>query len=99
MKTGEALKRFRKAFNLNQKSVAEVTGLLPQSYSRYENGQYPPTVPMLLALADTYGVTTDYLLGRTDEPRPAPDNEVLIDAMLGCRDLIQQALDAKVKSV
>ena len=96
MKTGEALKRFRKTFNLNQKTVAEVTGLLPQSYSRYENGQYPPTVPMLTALADTYGVTTDYLLGRTDEPYPAPDTTTLIEAMLGCRDLIQKALDSRV---
>ncbi len=96
MKTGEALKRFRKEFNLNQRTVAQVTGLLPQSYSRYESGQYPPTVPMLTALADTYGVTTDYLLGRSDAPYPAPDNAALINTMLECRDLIQRTLDNKV---
>lgn len=98
METGEALKRFRNAFGLNQRDVAETVGIFPQSYSRYEKGQFPPTVPMLLALSKKYNVTTDYLLGLSDEPRPAPDNQTLIDALLGCRSLIQTALDDKVKT-
>lgn len=68
MTTGEALKRFRRDFRLNQRTVAQKVGVLPQAYSRYETDQYPPTVPLILKLADEYGVTTDYLLGRSDEP-------------------------------
>lgn len=70
MTTGEALKRFRREFKLSQKTVAQTVEVLPQVYSRYENDQRSPTVPLLIKLADEYGVTTDYLLGRSDEPRP-----------------------------
>ncbi|MBO4779055.1 MAG: helix-turn-helix transcriptional regulator [Selenomonadaceae bacterium] len=97
MTTGEALKRFRQEFGLKQKTVAQQVGVLPQVYSRYENDQRPPTVAILMTLAKAYGVTTDYLLGLTDTPRPAPDNAALLNALLDCRDLIQSALDTKVK--
>lgn len=98
MTTGEALKRFRYEFGLSQKAVSQKVGVLPQAYSRYENDQRPPTIAILMKLADEYGVTTDYLLGRSGTPRPAPDNAKLLEALLGCRDLIQTALDEKVKS-
>lgn len=101
MTTGEALKRFRREFGLNQRTVAQLVGVLPQAYSRYETGQYPPTVPLILKLADEYGVTTDYLLGRSDEPRPKslpPDSAQLLNTLLGCRDLIQETLDNRAKA-
>ena len=98
MTTGEALKRFRYEFGLSQKTVAQQVKVLPQVYSRYETDQRSPTVELLMTLADVYNVTTDYLLGRSDTPRPAPNNEQLLNALLGCRDLIQSALDSKVKS-
>ena len=101
MTTGEALKRFRRDFGLHQKTVAQKVGVIPQVYSRYENDQRPPTVPLLIALAQAYDVTTDYLLGLTDEPRPKslpPDSARLMDTILGCRDLIQSALDERAKA-
>lgn len=97
MTTGEALKRFRREFGLNQRTVAQLVGVLPQAYSRYETGQYPPTVPLILKLADEYGVTTDYLLGRSENPRPLTDSSRLLTALLDCRDVIQSALDDRAK--
>lgn len=38
-----------------------------RTYQRYENAEREPDATALLALADYFGVTTDYLLGRTDE--------------------------------
>ena len=98
MTTGEALKRFRREFGLNQRTVAQLVGVLPQAYSRYETDQYPPTVPLLVKLADKYGVTTDYLLGRSDTPRPSSDSSQLLAALLDCRDVIQTALDNRAKA-
>lgn len=38
-----------------------------RTYQRYENAEREPDATALLALADYFGVTTDYLLGRTNE--------------------------------
>ncbi len=38
-----------------------------KSYCRYESGEREPTVSVLVRIADFYNVTTDYLLGRSDE--------------------------------
>lgn len=44
-------------------------------------------------IADAFDVSTDYLLGRSDEPRPKPADAILVDAIINCRDSIQQVLD------
>ena len=36
------------------------------------DGEYSPNIVTLCNIADAYGVTTDYLLGRTEEKEPAP---------------------------
>ena len=66
----EALKRFRTEYNLSQADVAEKLGIFPQSYSRYESGKYLPALPVIIKMADTFDVSTDYLLGRRDTPKP-----------------------------
>ena len=69
MTIAESLKRFRKEFKLNQKHVAETLGIKQQSYQVYESKTIP-SATVILKLADAYDVSTDYLLGRSDEPRP-----------------------------
>lgn len=101
MTIAESLKRFRREFKLNQKEVAETVGMVPQAYYRYESGKYIPQADLIITLADAYGVTTDYLLGRSDEPRPKslpPDSAQLLNTLLGCRDLIQTTLDNRAKA-
>ena len=70
MTVGDAFKRFRKHLNLSQTDVARTLKMKQQSYSRFERGESSPRVDDLLNLADTYGVSVDYLLGRSDEPHP-----------------------------
>ena len=53
---------------LLQKQVAEGSGIPLRTYRRYENGEREPTMSALVALADFFKVSTDYLLGRTDNP-------------------------------
>ena len=62
------LKELRNAIPLTQQEVADKLGLDRVSYARYENGTRIPTIETLEKLSDYFGVTTDYLLGRTDIP-------------------------------
>lgn len=67
------LRRFndlREDHDLTKKAVAEYLGIHPNVYSRYENGVREFPVEIVLKLADYYKVSTDYLLGRTDNPAP-----------------------------
>lgn len=49
--------------------VSELCGLGSGAVRRYERGESKPTSDALIALADFYSVSTDYILGRTDDPR------------------------------
>mgnify|MGYP002511932914 FL=1 len=63
------LLELRSERDLSRRVVAASTGMTERTYQRYENAERDPSAPVLLALADYYDVTTDYLLGRTDEPK------------------------------
>ncbi len=44
--------------------VADAIHISVRTYQRYENNEREPTAPVLVALADFYGVSIDYLTGR-----------------------------------
>lgn len=56
--------------DLAKKTVAAYLGIHPTVYSRYEKGVRDFPVEIIIKLADYYHVSTDYLLGRTDDPTP-----------------------------
>ena len=87
-----SLKRFRKQFGLNQKDVAAVLGITIQAYQNYEYGKGSPSSVGIFKLADAYDVSTDYLLGRSDEPRPVPADKIMIEKIASCRNSIQELL-------
>ncbi len=64
----ERLKEIRKGQHATQKQVASAIGTTEQNYQRYERGSQQPTLPVLLALADFFDVSLDYLVGRSDDP-------------------------------
>lgn len=64
-KTGEILMELRKEKGLGQKELAKLWNLSIATISNYENDIHAPDLNMLCEIADFYGVTTDYLLGRT----------------------------------
>ncbi len=73
METKEILKRLRENKGYSIQDVSEKTGISYSVYQKYESGVRGVGVPALSKLADFYGVTTDYLLGRdTAEPPPDP---------------------------
>jgi transcriptional regulator with XRE-family HTH domain len=66
------IKDLREDQDLNQKELAKILNLSQRSYSHYENGTRKIPLDILVALADFYGCSTDYLLGRTKGKSKAP---------------------------
>lgn len=46
--------------------MADILGISQPSYIRYENDTSEPTQETLVKIADTFDVSVDYLLGRSD---------------------------------
>lgn len=55
---------------MTQKAVAAQLNMQPNVYRRYEKGKREIPVWAVIKLAEFYHVSTDYLLGRTDDPAP-----------------------------
>lgn len=66
----DTMKLLRESKKLTKKQVADAIGITERAYITYEYGQRDVSTDTLQKLADFYGVTTDYLLGR--EPAPDP---------------------------
>lgn len=64
----DALRRFRKKYKLTQKQAAEIAGVTERVFQSYEYGKVVPSVLVLIALADYFEVSLDYLVGRSDDP-------------------------------
>ena len=65
---GDKLKSLRKQRNLTQKLVFTAVGLSERNYQSLEYGTIKPSYDTLIALADYFDVSLDYLVGRTDNP-------------------------------
>ena len=55
-----------------QQQIADYLNIKQNTYSQYEIGVLNYPVDTLMKLADFYGVSVDYLLGRTDVKTPYP---------------------------
>ena len=66
----QSLKDLREDKDLRQEDVAEILGISQTVYSRYERGFQTISVIHLLRLANYYKVSTDYILGRTNNSKP-----------------------------
>ena len=64
------MKKIRESLQLTQVKVANDLKLSRQVYNFYENGKRNPDMQTLIKIADYYGVSIDYLLGRTNVIKP-----------------------------
>ena len=62
------IRDLREDHDLTQKQVAEILHCSQQVYSNYELGQRDIPTAILIALANYYHTSTDYILGLTDAP-------------------------------
>jgi transcriptional regulator with XRE-family HTH domain len=67
------IRSIRKQKDMSGTKVAEILGISAQYYYDIEKGKRNLSAEMAARLAEIFGVTTDYLLGRTDEPNAKSD--------------------------
>lgn len=68
----QRLRDLREDKDLKQKDIASMLGIQQTVYSRYERGVQNIPLDFLIELADFYGTSTDYVLGRTNVLKPYP---------------------------
>ena len=67
------IRDLREDMDMNQTQVASILSMSQTGYSKYETGENDIPTSILIKLADFYGTSVDYLLGRTDNPEPYKD--------------------------
>lgn len=94
----DVIKELRLNRKLTTDDVASSIGVSGSAYRNYERGERSPSFEILVKLADFYGVTTDYLLGREPEPDPLAmlnikvNNQKFIDIYQELPEFQQQVL-------
>lgn len=73
----EAMSALRREQGLSQRKAASELHISQALLSHYENGAREPGLEFVVRVCDYYGVSADYLLGRTDEPGGAALKERL----------------------
>ena len=62
------IREMREDRDLTQTQIAEMLNMSQTGYSKYETGENDIPTRVLIALADYYDTSVDYLLGRVDKP-------------------------------
>lgn len=78
-KFGERLSELRKKKKVSQSEVADYIELTVAAYQNYETGRREAGYEIISKLADFYGVTTDYLLGRPEATAPKSAIDSLVE--------------------
>lgn len=66
----ERLKKLRESENISREHLANSLGITYSALSKYETGKREPGLELLQKIATYFDVTTDYLLGVTDNSKP-----------------------------
>lgn len=78
------LKFLREEKGLFQSDIAKILGISIAAVGFYENEKRDMSPDTIIKLAEYFGVTTDYLLGKSDVRNPAQQiDDILNEAMIG----------------
>lgn len=86
------LKQIRKERGIKQTTLCAAFGIAQSTLSSWENSIYEPDQNTTLKLADYFGVSVDYLLGR-DTPTPAPTDNTITAERLRALGIDTDGLD------
>lgn len=64
MEFRQRLQKLREKKRISRIVLSELCGLHPDAVRRYERGECEPTLESLVAIAEFFGVTIDFLVGR-----------------------------------
>lgn len=92
------LKFLREEKGLFQKDIAKLLNVSVPAVNQYESGKRDMSTDTLIILSEYFGVTTDYLLGKTDIRNPGQQiDDVLNEAMIGMSKEEYEALNETQK--
>ena len=72
------LKKLRQEYGISQQKLADIILVSQQSVNKYENKDIEPDIDTLIKIADFFGISLDYLVGRT-EIREMADRDRMSD--------------------
>lgn len=75
---GEKIKELRKNSKMTQEQLGDAIGVSKMAISYFEKGKKSPGRESLEKIADYFGVTTDYLLGRSADPELNEDEDKIV---------------------
>ncbi len=84
----ENIKKMRQQYGLSQEKLAAIAGVSQQSLSKYERLETEPDFKTMIAFADYFGTTVDFLIGHEVEPSAQRNAEDKISQRE--RDLIEK---------
>ena len=91
------LKELRKDRKETQEDIANMLGVDRTTYSKYESGASEPSFEILLKLSQIFNVSTDYLLGRTEQKNVVPSSfGQQLKALREEKDISQKELAEKL---
>ncbi len=70
MQFSDRLREQREELGIKQKDMAKKLNLPANTYNGYETGKRTPPLDVIVEISEILGVTTDYLLGKTDIINP-----------------------------
>lgn len=90
----ERLKMLREKAGWTQEELAEKIKVSDVTINRYEKGTRRPDMDILELFADIFGVSVDYLLGRTTYQQPSPKHYVIRDSSTSCPTIAAHRIDS-----
>lgn len=95
---GDRLRNLRVQKGVNQDQAAEACGMSRIALARYETGTRVPRAEMVSRLADYYGVSVDYILGRDDASEPAEQKKAPADERAEAKRLLEGMSDEQYQA-
>lgn len=102
----DRLREVREKRGYTQRELAKICGIGENQINKYENGGGDPSLSSLATIAQALGVSTDYLLGLSDDPHNeayvnlSPDELKLVNAYaLGDSSTIIDLITRRIKQL
>lgn len=88
----DLFRELREDRDCSQSDIAAVLGISQQHYSKYETGEYELPLRHFITLAEYYGVSADFLIGRCSYDEKKPLEMVYVTRDCTCEKLLQDTL-------
>lgn len=88
----DLFRELREDHDYSQRDVASVLGISQQHYSKYEQGDHELPLHHFITLANYYGVSADYLIGRCTYNGKKPLEMIYVTRDCSCEKLVQDTL-------